>query len=159
LDLSELQGLVWLEGLGTFKKFIHLIGSGIRKLQALDSFLVLINTQFVYAIGMQCSTNSEKMSTYRLLVGKSEGKRQLGSPNHSWVDNIKMDLGENGWGSMDWIDLAHDLDQWRTLLNTVMNFPVPSNAGKFLSSYTTGGLSRSAQLHVLSLLASVLKVC
>jgi hypothetical protein len=143
---------VWLEELGTFKNFILLIGSGIRNLHALDSFLVLINTHFVYAISMQCSTTRKKMSAYRLLLGKSEGKRQLGSPNRSWVDNIKKDLGEIGWGSMDWIDLAHDFDQWRALLNTVMNLPVPSNARKFLSGYTTGGRSRSAQLHVFSLL-------
>jgi hypothetical protein len=41
------------------------------------------------------------------------------------VDNIKMDLGEIGWGDMDWIDLAEDRDQWRALVNTVMNLRVP----------------------------------
>jgi hypothetical protein len=41
------------------------------------------------------------------------------------VDNIKMDLGEMGWGGMGWIDLAEDRDQWRGLANTVMNLPVP----------------------------------
>jgi hypothetical protein len=47
--------------------------------------------------------------TYRLLVGKPEGKRPLGRPRHRWVnDNIKMDLLEVGWGCMDWIDLAQD---------------------------------------------------
>jgi hypothetical protein len=43
-----------------------------------------------------------------LLVGKPEGKILLGRPRGSWVDNIKMDLGEIGWGSMDWIGLAQD---------------------------------------------------
>jgi hypothetical protein len=38
------------------------------------------------------------------------------------VDNIKMDLREIGWDGMDWIDLAQDGDQWRALVNTVMNF-------------------------------------
>jgi hypothetical protein len=41
------------------------------------------------------------------------------------VDNIKMDLGERGWGGMDWIDLAQDRDNWRALVNSVMNFQVP----------------------------------
>jgi hypothetical protein len=81
------------------------------------------------------------------LVGKPEGKRSLGRPRCRLVDNIKMDLGEVGWDGMDWIDLAQDRDQWRALVNTVMNLRVPLNAEKFLSSCTIGGLSRRAQLH------------
>jgi hypothetical protein len=50
-----------------------------------------------------------------------------------------MDRREIGWGGIDWIDLAQDRDQWRALVNTVMNFPVPYNVGKFLSSCATGG--------------------
>jgi hypothetical protein len=42
-----------------------------------------------------------------------------------WVDNIKMDLSEIGWVGMDWIYLAQDRDQWRALVNTVMNLRVP----------------------------------
>jgi hypothetical protein len=42
-----------------------------------------------------------------------------------WVDNIKMDPREIGWGSMDWIDLAEDRCQWRALVNMVMNLNVP----------------------------------
>jgi hypothetical protein len=41
------------------------------------------------------------------------------------VDNIKMDIREIGWGGMDWNDVAQDRDQWRPLVNTVMNFQVP----------------------------------
>jgi hypothetical protein len=51
-------------------------------------------------------------------VGKPEGKIPLGRPRHRWVDNIKMDLRKIGWGGMDWINLAHDGDWWRTLVNT-----------------------------------------
>jgi hypothetical protein len=61
----------------------------------------------------------ERMNTYRVLVGKPEGTRPLGRPRHRWVDNIIMDLG------MDWIDLAQDRDQWKALVNTVMNLRVP----------------------------------
>jgi hypothetical protein len=50
----------------------------------------------------------EKRNAYRLLVGKAEGKRPLGRPRSRWVDNIKMGLGEVGWGDMDWIGLAQD---------------------------------------------------
>jgi hypothetical protein len=51
---------------------------------------------------------------------------------------------------MDWIDLAQDKDQWRALVDTVMNFQVPYNLGKFLSSCTTGDFSRGSQLHEVS---------
>jgi hypothetical protein len=62
----------------------------------------------------------EKRNSYRILVGKPEGKRPLGRPRHRWVD-INMDLREIGWDGMDCIDLAQDRDQWRALVNTVMN--------------------------------------
>jgi hypothetical protein len=67
----------------------------------------------------------EKRNEYRILVGKPVGKRPLGRPRCRWVDNIKMDLRELGWGGMDWIDLAQDRNQWRTLVNTIMNLRVP----------------------------------
>jgi hypothetical protein len=59
-------------------------------------------------MGRACSTNEEKIITCRILVGKSEGKRPLGRPRHWWVDNIKMDLRETGWGDMDLIDLVQE---------------------------------------------------
>jgi hypothetical protein len=58
-------------------------------------------------------------------VGKPEGKRPLGRPRRRWVDNIKMDLREIRGDGMDWIDLAQDRDQWRALVNMVMNLRVP----------------------------------
>jgi hypothetical protein len=94
-----------------------------------------------------CSTNGEKRNAYRILVENPEGKRPLGRPRCRWVFNIKMDLREIEWAGMDWIDLAKDRDQWRALVNAVMNLRVPQNAGKFLSSCTIGGFSRRARLH------------
>jgi hypothetical protein len=67
----------------------------------------------------------EKRNAYRTLVGKPEGKRQLGRPRRRCVDNLKMDLRDIGWGSIDWIDLVQDRDQWRALMNTVKNLRVP----------------------------------
>jgi hypothetical protein len=64
-------------------------------------------------------------NAYKILVGKPEGERPLGRPRHRWEDNIKMDLRELVWGCMDWIDLAQDRDQWRALVNLVMNLQVP----------------------------------
>jgi hypothetical protein len=55
----------------------------------------------------------------------SEGKRLLGRPRPGWVDNIQMDLSEIGWDGMSWTDVAQDRDQWRALVNTVMNVRVP----------------------------------
>jgi hypothetical protein len=67
----------------------------------------------------------KKRNAYRILVGKLKGKRPLGRPRHRWVNNINMDLREIEWNGMDWIDLAEDRDQWRALVNTVMNLRVP----------------------------------
>jgi hypothetical protein len=67
----------------------------------------------------------EKRNAYRILFGKLERTRPLGRPRHRWVDNIKMDLREIVWDGADWIDLAQDRDQWRALVNTVLNLWVP----------------------------------
>jgi hypothetical protein len=76
-------------------------------------------------MGRACSTIGVKRNAYRILVGKSEGKRPLGRPRHRLVDNIKMDLREVGWDGVDWIHLAQNRDQWRALVNTVMNLRFP----------------------------------
>jgi hypothetical protein len=67
----------------------------------------------------------EKRNGYRILVRKTEGKRPLGRPKRSWVDNINTHLGEIGWDGLDWIDLAQDSGKLRALVNTVMNLRVP----------------------------------
>jgi hypothetical protein len=63
----------------------------------------------------------EKRNGYRLLVGKPEGKRPLGRPRRGWVANIRINLGETGWGGVDWIGLAQDRNRWRAILNSVLN--------------------------------------
>jgi ribosome biogenesis protein Nip4 len=67
----------------------------------------------------------EMRGAYNILVGKPEGRRRLRRPRRRWEDNIKMNLREIGFGDVDWINLAQDMDRWRALVNTVMNLRVP----------------------------------
>jgi hypothetical protein len=57
-------------------------------------------------------------------VRKPEGKKPLGRPRSRWVDNIRMDLGEVGWGGVDWVGLAQDRNRWRALVISVLNIGV-----------------------------------
>jgi hypothetical protein len=63
-------------------------------------------------------------SACKVLVGKLEGNRPPGRRGRGRII-LKYILRDMGWGGMDWIDLAQDRDQWRTLVNTVMNLQVP----------------------------------
>ena len=65
--------------------------------------------------------------------GQPDGKRPLGRPKRKWKD-IKIDLQKVGWAGINWNYLAQDRDRWRTVVNAVMNFRVPYNAGNFLTS-------------------------
>jgi hypothetical protein len=67
----------------------------------------------------------EERGVYRVLMGKSEGKRPLGRPRRRWEDNIELDLREIGIDWTDWIRLAQDRVQWRSFVNTVTNLRVP----------------------------------
>jgi hypothetical protein len=70
-------------------------------------------------MGRACSTHEE--NAYRILVGKATSRKT----RRRWEDNIMMDLREIGWSDMDWIDLAEDRDQWRALVNMIMNLGIP----------------------------------
>jgi len=76
----------------------------------------------------------ERGGVYRVLVGKPEGRRRLGRTRLRWEDNIKMDLQEVGCGGVDLIELPHDRDRWRALLNAVMNLRAPQIVGKIVTS-------------------------
>jgi hypothetical protein len=66
----------------------------------------------------------EKRNACRILVGEPEGKRPLERPRCRWLDNIKMDVREIEWDGVDWIDMAQDRDQFKALVNTVLNLQV-----------------------------------
>jgi hypothetical protein len=66
----------------------------------------------------------EERKVYKVLVGKSGGKRPLGRPRHRWKDGIRMDLGEIGWGGVDWIQLAQDSGRWQLRVTMVVNLQV-----------------------------------
>jgi len=92
----------------------------------------------------------ERRGEYRVLVGKSEGKRPPGRLSHRWEDNIKTDLQEVGCRGMDWIKLAQDRDRWPALVNAAMKLQVPQNAGNFLTNLETVSFSRKTVLHGVS---------
>jgi hypothetical protein len=62
----------------------------------------------------------EERNVYRVLMGKTEGKRPLGRPRCRWEDRIRIHHTEIGWESVYWIQLDQDKDRWRALVNTVM---------------------------------------
>jgi hypothetical protein len=66
----------------------------------------------------------EGRGTYRVLFGKPEGKKPHARPRRRWEDNIKMDIQDVGFESIDWIDLDQDRDKWRALVKAVMKFRV-----------------------------------
>jgi len=76
----------------------------------------------------------ELRNAYNILVGRPEAQKQLGKPMRRWDDNIRRDLRERGWEVVDWIHLTQGNDQWRNLVNTVLNLQIPQNAGNFLTS-------------------------
>jgi hypothetical protein len=76
-------------------------------------------------MGRAYSRNGNTRNACRILAGKPEGKRPLGTPRGRWVGIIKMDHGEIRWGGMDWIDLAQDKGQWRAVMSTGINFLFP----------------------------------
>jgi hypothetical protein len=119
--LRRIFGLKWDEVTGEWRKLHN------KELHDLYSSPTII--RIIKSRRMRWADNvarmGEKRNAYRLLVGKPEGKRPLGRPRRKWVDNIRMNLGEVGWGDVDWIDLAQDRNRWRALVNSVLKLRVP----------------------------------
>jgi len=67
----------------------------------------------------------DRRGACKVMVDRSEGKRTLGRPRHSWKDDIKIDLQEVRWEGMDWIGVAHDRDRWGAVVIAVMKLRDP----------------------------------
>jgi hypothetical protein len=83
-----------------------------------------------WCLGKGLKTSSRNVTqgdekTHKMLVGKPDGKRPLGRSRRRWKDNIIMDFREIGWEGAERIRLTEDRDQWRAVVNTVINFRVP----------------------------------
>ena len=85
-------------------------------------------------MGGACSAYVEGERCVQAFGWETWEKESLGGPGNRWEDNIKMDMQEVGCGVMDWIELAHDMDRWRALVNAVKNLRVPLNVENFLTS-------------------------
>jgi hypothetical protein len=115
--LRRLFGLKRDEVMGEWRK-LH--NEELRDLYSSSSKIRIIKSRRMRWAG-HVERMGEKRNTYRLLVGKPEGKRSQGRPRRRWVDDIRMDLGEVGWGDVDWIGLAKDRNRWRALGSSVLN--------------------------------------
>jgi hypothetical protein len=96
----------------------------LRDLYSSPSIIRIIKSRRIRWAG-HVTRMREKRNAYRLLLGKPEEKRPVGRPRRRWVDNIRMHLGEVGWGDVDWIGLAQDRNRWRAVVNSVLNLRVP----------------------------------
>ena len=96
---------------GTFKGLMHL-GHAVDRIKKNE-------------MGDAFGTFMDRTDACMVLVGRNDGRRPFGRHRCRWVDYIKMDLQKVGWGAMDWIDLARDVDNWRAFVNAVMNLRVP----------------------------------
>ena len=101
----------------------------INLAQERDRWRILVNAVMIKSRRMRWAGHVARMGkrrgVYRVLVGKPEEKRLLRRPRCRREYNIKMDLQEVGFGDMSWINLTHDRDRWRLLVNVIMNIRVP----------------------------------
>jgi hypothetical protein len=105
----------------------------LHNLYSSPNIIIMIKSKWMRWAGHEARIG-DQWNSYRILAGKPGRKRPLGRPRRRWEDNIEMDIRETGWDGVELIDLTQDRDQWRALVNTVMNLRVPKSIGKLLSS-------------------------
>jgi hypothetical protein len=105
-------------------EWIKLHNEELRELYSSPSLVTLFRSKRM-SWACHLSRMGEKRNAYRLLVKMAVGKRQLSRQSRRWMDNIRTDLREVGWGDVDWIALAQDRNNWRALVNSVLNLRVP----------------------------------
>jgi len=119
--LRKVFGLKRDEVIGEWRK-LH--NEELNNLYSLPNIVRVVKSRRMRWAG-HVARMGEERGVHRVLVGKPEGKRQLGRPSRRWKDNIKMDLQEVGGGRGDWMELAQDRDRWRALVGTVRDFRAP----------------------------------
>jgi hypothetical protein len=119
--LRKIFGLKTDEVIGGWRK-LH--NAELYNLFVSQSIIRMVKTRRMRLAG-HVAQMGEKRNGYSILVGKPEGKRELGRPKRRWEDNIRIDLREIGRGGMDWINLAQDRDQWKALVNTILKLWAP----------------------------------
>jgi hypothetical protein len=112
---------------------LKLLNEELHDLYSSPSMIRIIKSRRMKLAG-HVARMGKKRRAYKLLVGNPEGKRPLGRPIRTWVDNIRMDLGEVGWGDADWIGLAQDRDKRRALVNSVLSLRFHKMLGKYQMS-------------------------
>jgi hypothetical protein len=111
------------EGAGRWRK-LH--NEELRDLYSWPSIIRTVKSR-TNEMGGACSIArmGNKRNACRLLMRKPQGHRPLGRPRRIWVDNIRMHLGEVGWGDVDWIGVAQDRNRWRALVDSALNLLFP----------------------------------
>lgn len=97
----------------------------------------------IFQTGGACRRHDKDINADLVLVGTSERTTKLRTPKHSRKDNITLGVRETEWDSVDWINLAHDKNKWRVLVDTAMNHRVPNKGQNFLIHRETVSISRT----------------
>jgi hypothetical protein len=119
--LRRIFGLKTEEVVGGWRR-LH--NEELHYLYASPNVIRVIKSKRIIWVG-PVACMGEMRNAYKIFVGITERKRQLGRPRRRWEDNIRMDLIEIEWEYLDWIHLAQDRDQWCALVDTVMNLRIP----------------------------------
>jgi hypothetical protein len=104
----------------------------LRNLYASPNNIMVIKLWRMRGEG-QVARMENMRNVYKILVGKSEGKKPPGRPRRRWQNNITMHLREIRRKGVDWMYQAQDKDKWRSLVNRVMKLGVPLKAENFLN--------------------------